>query len=135
MAAEDAIKATIDELLKALSAKNIIGEPIEMEDKIIIPITKMGMGFGTGIGHGSEDASKGGVAGGACGGVGVFPVAVVIVFKGVAGSEGVKVVPLAAPSPLTEPVSNIAHMLMERLVSRKESREKKSGNMATIEVE
>ena len=135
MAAEDAIKATIDELLKALSAKNIIGEPIEMEDKIIIPITKMGMGFGTGIGHGSEDASKGGVAGGAGGGVGVFPVAVVIVFKGVAGSEGVKVVPLAAPSPLAEPVSNIAHMLMERLVSRKESREKKSGNMATIEVE
>jgi uncharacterized spore protein YtfJ len=135
MAAEDAIKATIDELLKALSAKNIIGEPIEMEDKIIIPITKMGMGFGTGIGHGSEDASKGGVAGGAGGGVGVFPVAVVIVFKGVTGSEGVKVVPLAAPSPLAEPVSNIAHMLMERLVSRKESREKKSGNMATIEVE
>jgi len=135
MAAEDAIKATIDELLKALSAKNIIGEPIEMEDKIIIPITKMGMGFGTGIGHGSEDASKGGVAEGAGGGVGVFPVAVVIVFKGVAGSEGVKVVPLAAPSPLAEPVSNIAHMLMEKLVSRKESREKKSGNMATIEVE
>ncbi|MCX6669412.1 MAG: spore germination protein GerW family protein [Methanothrix sp.] len=135
MAAEDAIKATIDELLKALSAKNIIGEPIEMEDKIIIPITKMGMGFGTGIGHGSEDASKGGVAGGAGGGVGVFPVAVVIVFKGVAGSEGVKVVPLAAPSPLAEPVSNIAHMLMEKLVSRKEGREKKSGNMATIEVE
>jgi len=135
MAAEDAIKATIDELLKALSAKNIIGEPIEMEDKIIIPITKMGMGFGTGIGHGSEDASKGGVAGGAGGGVGVFPVAVVIVFKGVAGSEGVKVVPLAAPSPLAEPVSNIAHMLMEKLVSRKEGREKKSGNVATIEVE
>lgn len=67
--------------------------------------------------------------------MGVFPVAVVIVFKGVTGSEGVKVVPLAAPSPLAEPVSNIAHMLMERLVSRKESREKKSGNMATIEVE
>jgi len=94
MAAEDAIKATVDELLKALSARNIIGEPIEMEDKIIIPITKMGMGFGTGIGRGSEDLGNRGVTGGAGGGVGVFPVAVVIVFKGIAGSEGVKVVPL-----------------------------------------
>ncbi|VVB69638.1 Sporulation protein YtfJ (Spore_YtfJ) [uncultured archaeon] len=135
MAAEDAIKATVEELVKALSARNIIGEPIEMDDKIIIPITKMGMGFGTGVGHGSDDASKGGVSGGAGGGVGVFPVAVVIVFKGVAGSDGVKVVPLTAPSPLAEPVSNIAHMLMERLLSHKESSEKKSGDLARIEVE
>jgi uncharacterized spore protein YtfJ len=135
MPAEDAIKATIEELIKALSARNIIGEPIEMDDKIVIPITKMGMGFGTGVGHGSEDASKGGVAGGAGGGVGVSPVAVVIVFKGVAGPEGVKVVPLAAQSPLAEPISNIAHALMEKLVSRKESSEKKSGDLAKIEVE
>jgi uncharacterized spore protein YtfJ len=135
MAAEDAIKATIDELLKALSAKNIIGEPIEMEDKIIIPITKMGMGFGTGVGQGGDDARTGEVASAAGGGVGVFPVAVVIVFKNVVGSEGVKVVPLAAPSPLTEPVSNIARILVDRLVSRKESGEKKSGNTGAIRVE
>jgi uncharacterized spore protein YtfJ len=44
----DAIRATVDELLKVLSARNIIGEPMDLEDKIIIPITKMGMGFGTG---------------------------------------------------------------------------------------
>lgn len=67
--------------------------------------------------------------------MGVFPVAVVVVFKGVAGSDGVKVVPLSAPSPLTEPISNIAHMLMERLVSRMESSEKKSGDLSKIEVE
>ena len=48
MTVEDTIKTTIDELQKVLSAKNIIGEPIEMEDKIVLPITKMGMGFGTG---------------------------------------------------------------------------------------
>jgi len=135
MAAEDAIKATVDELLKALSAKNIIGEPIEMEDKIIIPITKMGMGFGTGIGHGSDDASKGGVAGGAGGGVGVFPVAVVIVFKGVSGSDGVRVIPLSAPSPLAEPITNIAHLFMDKLMGKKEGREKKPGHIATIDVE
>ena len=47
----DAIKAALDELIEALSARSIIGEPIEMEDKVIIPITKMGMGFGTDIGQ------------------------------------------------------------------------------------
>ncbi len=135
MAAEDAIKATVDELLKALSAKNIIGEPIEMDDKIIIPIAKMGMGFGTGIGHGSEESCKGGIAGGAGGGVGILPVAVVIVFKGVSGSEGVKVVPLGAPSPLAEPVTSIAHILLDRLAGRREGREKKPGQAARIEVE
>ena len=73
----DAIKATLDELFESLSAQ-LIGEPIELEDKIIIPITKMGMGFGTNIGRTGPDVSKEGLerckAGG---GVGVFPVAVV----------------------------------------------------------
>jgi len=92
----DAIKATLDELLDALSAQSIIGEPIEMEDKIIIPITKMGMGFGTDIGQTGLDASKEGLERcKACGGVGIFPVAVVVVFKGIFGPEGVKVVPLS----------------------------------------
>lgn len=135
MAAVDAIKATVDELLKALSARNIIGEPIEMEDKIIIPITKMGMGFGTNIVRGREDSGDRGATGGAGGGVGVFPVAVVIVFKGIAGSEGVKVVPLGAPSPLSEPMANIAHIVMEKLAGRKEDREKKPGQIAKINIE
>jgi len=87
MAEEETIKATVDELLKVLSAKNIMGEPIETEDKIIIPITKMGMGFGTTVG--SKEGDKKAPAGGAGGGAGVLPVAVVIVFKGIPGSEGV----------------------------------------------
>ena len=133
MAGEDAIKATVEELLKALSAKNIIGEPIEMEDKVIIPITKMGMGFGSGIGQGKENA--GSVTSGAGGGVGVFPVAVVIVFKGVSGSDGVKVVPLSAPSPLAEPMTNVAHIVMDKLMGKKDNREKRPGHIATIDIE
>lgn len=132
MAAEDAIKATVDELLKALSAKNIIGDPIETEDKILIPITKMGMGFGTGISHGTDEARKGEVAGGAGGGVGVFPVAVVAIFKGVAGSEGIRVIPLTTPSPLAESMVHIADTVMERFSRRKEGFEK--GNMSPAKI-
>ncbi len=135
MAAEDTIKATVDELLKALSANNIIGEPIEMDDKILIPITKMGMGFGTGIGQGREEAKGGEIVGGAGGGVGVFPVAVVVVFKGITGSEGIKVMPLTAPSHLSESVTSIANILTEKLTNRKEIGEKRQGQSTTIAVE
>jgi len=113
MTGVDAIKATVDELIKALSARNIMGEPIETEDKIIIPITKMGMGFGTGQGH--EDASKGVLTSGAGGGVGVFPVAVVIIFKGIPGVEGVKVIPLSGQSAITEPVTSLADNIIEKV--------------------
>jgi uncharacterized spore protein YtfJ len=135
MATEDAIKATVDELLKALSAKNIIGEPIETEDKILIPITKMGMGFGTGISHEIEETHKGEKTGLAAGGVGVFPVAVVVIFKGVTGSEGIKAIPLAAPSPLAESMVHIANTVMERLTNRREGAEKRPAQTATINVD
>ena len=113
MAVEDTTKATIQELQKVLSANNIIGAPVEMEDKIIVPITKMGMGFGTGSSHGS-DKNIGGTSGGAGGGVGVFPVAVVIVLKGVSGHEGVRVVPIGMPNPLSESLGGIASAIMSR---------------------
>ena len=125
----DAIKATLDELFEALSAQ-LIGGPIELEDKIIIPITKMGMGFGTNIGRIGPDASQEGLerckAGG---GVGLFPVVVVIVFKGIFGPEGVKVVPLSPPG---ESLSDIAHVFMERIIGH---REKRAENVAAIKVE
>jgi uncharacterized spore protein YtfJ len=135
MGAEDAIKATVDELLKVLSANNIMGEPIEMEDKMIIPITKMGMGFGTGSSPGERIQGKDEGATGAGGGAGVFPVAVVIVFKGVSGSEGIKVVPLSAPNPISEPMASIAHIIAEKLAGRQDEKGHRSGNAASIEVE
>lgn len=128
MAEEDTVKAMVDELLKALSTRNIIGEPMEMEDKLIIPITKIGMGFGTGVGQGGEAGGRPGAAGG---GVGVFPVAVMLVFKGVSGPDGVKVVPLTAPSPLAEPVTSIVHSVVELLASRKPRPEKSAGHTAS----
>lgn len=135
MAADDAIRTTVDELMKALSANNIIGEPIETEDKMLIPITKMGMGFGTGIGHVSDEMKKGEIAGGAGGGVGVFPVAVIVIFKGITGPEGVKLMSLATPSAMTESIAYIADTVMERLINRVEGGERKPKQTTAIDVE
>lgn len=52
MAADDAAKAAIDELYKSLTIDRIIGAPIEIGDKIILPITRMGIVFGTGLHYG-----------------------------------------------------------------------------------
>jgi uncharacterized spore protein YtfJ len=128
MAVEDTIRTTIDELQKVLSAKNITGEPIEMEDKIVLPITKMGMGFGTGSSQGGNNRNSEGASGGAGGGIGVFPVAVVIVFKNVAGPEGVKVIPLGTPSALSESLGEVVSAIMEWFSAKKESSEKKHDN-------
>jgi len=115
----DAINATLDELFEALSSQ-LICEPIELEDKIIIPITKMGMDLCTDIVRTGPHVSQEGLerckAGG---GVGIFPIAVVIVFKGILGPEGVKVVPLSPPG---ESLSDIAHLFMEKLMAHRENR-------------
>lgn len=120
MTAEENIRATIDELKRVLSANNIIGTPIEMEDKIIVPITKMGMGFGTGSSQCGDGNKAGGTSGGAGGGVGVFPVAVVIVSKGVAGYEGVKVIPLGAQNVLSDSLGDLASAIIERFSRKKQ---------------
>jgi len=135
MPAEDAIKTTVDELLKVLSARNILGEPIEMEDKVILPVTKMGMGFGAGAGQSTQDnPSSGGGAGGA---VGVYPMAVVIIFKGISGPDGVKVIPLTTPNAMAESVAELASAVLGKLTGKKEGTEKKrpAGHIAQINVE
>ncbi len=127
------VDAPLDELLDVLSAKSIIGKPIKMKDEVIIPVTNMGLGFGTDIGQRGTDTSKESLTRrGACGAVGLFPVAVVIVFKGITGPDGVKVVPLYPPG---ESTSSIAHIVMEKIMGHKENRKKRAENMVAIEVE
>ena len=123
MTSTDAIRATVDELLRVLSARNIIGEPMDLEDKIIIPITKMGMGFGTGQEPGESEAIK--VKAG--GGVGVIPIAIVVVFKGIPGEDGVRVIPLSGHISGNQPLAEIAgaaQSILERFAASQERKEK-----------
>jgi uncharacterized spore protein YtfJ len=128
MSADDFVSTTIEELQRVLLATNIVGDPIEMEDKIVLPVSKVGLGFGSGSKKGSENKKAGNseVAGG---GIGILPVAVVIVFKGVEGPEGIKVVPLAipgAPSTLLESLEEISSAFMDGFEEKEGSAKKKS---------
>ncbi|HHW05100.1 MAG TPA: sporulation protein [Methanothermobacter sp.] len=126
MEIEDPIKATVEELLKVLAIENVIGEIIEAEDKMLIPVTRMGMGFGAGMGEGKSPTGQGeGKGGGAGGGAGIEPIAMIVVFKGVSGPEGVKVLPLTSPGPIARTIGEIGSVVTEIVKEKKKKKEKK----------
>ncbi|MGZ7049451.1 MAG: GerW family sporulation protein [Methanobacterium sp.] len=109
----DPIKTTVEEIRKVLNIENVIGEPVETDEFLMIPVTRMGMGFGAGMGEGKgqDDMSAGGA--GAGGAAGIEPIAMVVVHKGVKGPEGVKVMSLKAPDPLTRAIGEISNAAVE----------------------
>jgi uncharacterized spore protein YtfJ len=110
----DPIKTTVEEIRKVLNIENVIGETIETDEYLLIPVTRMGMGFGAGMGEGKgpENGGEGGAAG-AGGAAGIEPIAMVVVHKGVKGPEGVKVMSLKAPDPLTRAIGEISNAAVE----------------------
>lgn len=49
---QDPIKTTVEEICKVLNIENVVGTTIETEDKLLIPITRIGIGFMVGMGKG-----------------------------------------------------------------------------------
>lgn len=108
MEIEDPIKTTVEEIRKVLNIENVVGEIIETEDKVLIPVMKMGMAFGAGMGEGESPTGEGGGKGaGAGGAAGIEPIAMIAVFKGISGPEGVKVLFMTAPTGLGKALGEI----------------------------
>ena len=66
------IKTTVEELHKLINVDNVIGTPIETEDKLLIPVIRMGVGFGVGENLTGKEGS-----GAAGAGAGVEPISMV----------------------------------------------------------
>jgi uncharacterized spore protein YtfJ len=119
------IRTVVDELLKVISTKNVIAEPIEVGDNVIITITKVGLGFGAGMGEGKA-AERGTGSGGGVGGVaGVSPVAVLVIHKSISGPGGVEVKSLSPPSAVGKAIGDIASTLVEKIGSKRHKNEEK----------
>lgn len=118
MEVEEQVKTTVGELLKVLPVKNIMGDPMDMGDKIVITVTKVGLAFGTGRGEGKGEKGMTGTGGGAGGAVGVTPVAVLVIQKNVPGPEGVRVLPLTGPSALGKAIGEIASTVVGKMGSK-----------------
>ncbi len=118
------IKNVWDELRKTIKVETAIGNPIEIEDKTLIPIFGVGFGAGGGGGKGKEKEGQGyGVGGGG----GITPVALVTVFKGIPGPEGLNVISLKSSGAMERIVGEAMPMVMEKI---KETKEEKEGKKA-----
>ncbi|AMD16786.1 sporulation protein [Methanobrevibacter sp. YE315] len=106
------IKTTVEELHKLINVDNVIGEPIETEDKILIPVVRMGVGFGAGE---SLFGKEGGNAAGA--GAGVEPITMVMIPKKGTDAEGVRVLNLSKGSETNKALSDLGLVITDLVKS------------------
>jgi len=79
---EDILKGITSELKSLASTKTVVGEPIDIAGKTIIPVIKIKMGFGAGAGEdvsGERKHGHGGAGGGGGGGVNIEPAAFITI--------------------------------------------------------
>lgn len=114
----DLIKTTVDELLRVLATDNVIGETMEIDDKVIVPITRIGLAFGTGGGTGGMRGQEG-KGHGAGGGAAMETKAVVVVHKGMKGPESVEVITIGAAATLSHVMAQMAPMA-KKMMRKKE---------------
>ena len=102
------IKTSVEELRKLIKVENLIGEPIETEDKIMIPVMRMGVGFGAGekiLGNeGSEAVGAG---------AGVEPISMVLIPKKGNDAEGVRVLDLSKGSETNKALSDLGLIISD----------------------
>lgn len=108
----DNIKTTVEELRKLISVDNVIGTPIETEDKILIPVMRMGVGFGAGE---SLFGKEGSDAAGA--GAGVEPISMVMLPKKGNDAEGVRVLNLSKGSETNKALSDLGLVITDLVKS------------------
>ncbi len=116
---ERLLKSTVEELERLLSAKNVLGDPIEKNGATVIPIVSYGFGFGAGGGTGSE-GGKSGTGGGTGAGGGIKPLGAIIIDDAGARVEAVK----GAVSNLAEVIGDAATKVVR---SRQDGAEKTAG--------
>ena len=113
---EDLVKTTLGEIEKVLSTRTVVGEPITIEGRTLIPLISVGFGFGAGGGEGKGEAKqKGeGVGGGTGGGAGVKPIAMVIIDK-----EGVRIEPIkGGMAAAIEKIGETIPQMMEKCIEK-----------------
>ena len=111
MSNEQMLKDTAEELREFLSSKNVMGDPVDFGDKLVIPVARYGFGFGAGGNQTKEGGGQGAGAGG-----GIEPIALVILHKDVKGPEGVQVMSLKKDSQIAQVISALSESLAPQLI-------------------
>jgi len=78
MGVEELMKEVVEQLEKLITTKTIVGEPITVAGKTVVPISKVSFGFGSGGGEGRRDEESG-FGGAGAGGAKIEPVAFLVI--------------------------------------------------------
>ena len=136
MAGEEMIRIAVSELERLISTKNVVGEPVAMGDRVMIPISGYGFGFGGASGKGNAgetQAGAGGEGSGVGAGAGVTPIAIVILDGTVCGPTGVQVHLLKKRSELAEVVSTLSSSLVPQVIDALKCNQGASGTANAYE--
>ena len=77
----DILKGVVGELREIAKSETVIGEPVTVGDRTIIPVVKISVGFGAGGGQGDSEKKGTGFGGGGGGGAKIEPFAFIIIDK------------------------------------------------------
>jgi len=87
-----------------------MGEATDLGNRMVIPVTRFGFGFGAGGSGGSGESGVGGGAGG-----GIEPVAVIITDKTLTGIEGIQVLSLRNQNPVAQVITALGETLVPQV--------------------
>lgn len=131
------IKTSVEEIKTLLKVENFIGEPIETEDKILIPFMKYGFGFGVGKGKSDEKGESGTTSGGGLGAgsaIGVEPVSLVVVDKKSGQPEGVKVLNISKGNETNKAISDLGIVVTDIVKEVLANKDKKEDKKEKLEI-
>lgn len=77
----DVLQTIVGELRQMARSESIIGAPVTIGDRTVLPITKLSFGFGAGGAEGTSTEKGSGFGGGGGGGAMIEPVAFLIMDK------------------------------------------------------
>ena len=76
---EEVMRAVVGELKTMARSETIIGQPITLGDKTVVPVCKISIGFGAGGGEGEKKGGDKGFGGGGGGGASIEPAAFIVI--------------------------------------------------------
>ena len=129
MALDESIKTVMEEIRQICQSETVVGKPIQSEDTVIVPVSKVSFGFGAGGGASGEGTAKGSGTG-IGGGANIEPIAFIVVVKG-----KVHLLPLKAKeatvSKMVDLIPTILEMMKGMSKKKEEKEEKKESRTRT----
>ena len=123
------IRTTVEELRKLINVDNVIGNPIETEDKILIPVIRIGVGFGAGENLMGKEGSAAGA------GAGVEPISMVLIPKKGNDAEGVRVLDLSKGNETNTALSDLGLIISDLVKNYMGSKDEEYDESEYIEPE